>query len=105
MSTWFTILGMACVTYVTRATMLLALRKEMAPWLRRWLDYVPVAVFAALILPQLLLRKQGDAQVLVLGPAIPAGIVAALVSWRTNNILLTIIAGLLMFWGLRWLGM
>ena len=104
MLTWLTILGMAAVTYATRATLLLALRGEMAPWLRRWLDNVPVAVFAALILPPLLLRTEGDAQALVVGPAVPAAIVAALVSWRTNNILLTIAAGLLVFWALRWLG-
>lgn len=102
---WLTILGMALATYATRAPMLLALRGKLPPWLRRWLDNVPVAVFTALILPQLLLRSDGGAQTIVVGPAVPAGVAAALVSWRTNNILLTIGAGLLIFWALRWAGM
>ena len=50
MTIWLTILGMALVTYATRVTALLTLRGELAPWLQRWLGYVPVAVFVALYL-------------------------------------------------------
>ncbi|KPV51539.1 hypothetical protein SE17_20615 [Kouleothrix aurantiaca] len=105
MTIWLTILGMALATYATRVTAMLALRGELAPWLQRWLGYVPAAVFVALILPPLLLREQNGARLLALGPALPAGIVGALVAWRTGNVLLTIIGGLLAFWALRWLGM
>jgi branched-subunit amino acid transport protein len=84
--------------------MLLALRGEVAPWLRRWLDYVPVAVFTALILPPLLLRS-GERPELTFGPALPAGVMGALVAWRSGNVLLTIAAGLAVFWLLRWAGM
>ena len=101
---WLTILGMALVTYATRVIMLLALRGEVAPWLRRWLGYVPVAVFTALILPPLLLSS-GERPALLLGPALPAGVVGALAAWRTGNVLLTIAAGLAAFWLLRWAGM
>jgi branched-subunit amino acid transport protein len=102
---WLTILGMALVTYATRVTTMLALRGEVAPWLRRWLGYVPVAVFTALILPPLLLSDQGGARALALGPALPAGLVGALVAWRSGNVLLTILSGLATFWALLWLGM
>jgi branched-subunit amino acid transport protein len=105
MTIWLTILGMALVTYATRATTMLALRGEVTPWLRRWLGYVPVAVFTALIVPQLLLATDGDTKVFAIGPALPAGIVGALVAWRTGNVLLTIAAGLATFWILRWVGM
>jgi branched-subunit amino acid transport protein len=84
--------------------MLLALRGEVAPWLRRWLGYVPVAVFVALILPPLLLSS-GERPALVIGPALPAGVVGALAAWRTGNVLLTIGAGLVVFWLLKWAGM
>ena len=104
MTIWLTILGMALVTYATRAIMLLALRGEVAPWLQRWLGYVPVALFTALILPPLLLSG-GERPALVLGPALPAGVVGALVAWRSGNVLLTIAAGLAAFWLLRWAGM
>ena len=103
MTIWLTILGMALATYATRAVALLALRGELAPWLRRWLDYVPVAVFTALVLPPLLLTSS-EPPALTIGPALPAGIVGALVAWRSGNVLLTIGAGLAAFWALRWAG-
>jgi branched-subunit amino acid transport protein len=101
---WLTILGMALVTYATRVIMLLALRGEVAPWLRRWLGYVPVAVFMALILPALLIGP-GERPSLLIGPALPAGVVGALVAWLTGSVLLTIATGLAAFWLLKWLGM
>jgi branched-subunit amino acid transport protein len=39
-----------------------------------------------------------------LGPALPAGLVGALVAWRTGNVLLTIGVGLAAFWLLRLAG-
>ena len=104
MTIWLTILGMALVTYATRVVMLLAMRGEVAPWLRRWLGYVPVAVFVALILPPLLIVS-GERPSLAFGPALPAGVVGALAAWLSGNVLLTIAAGLATFWLLRWLGM
>jgi branched-subunit amino acid transport protein len=101
---WLTILGMALVTYATRVIMLLALRGEVTPWLQRWLGYVPVAVFTALILPPLLLSS-GEQRALTFGPALPAGVVGALVAWRSGNVLLTIAAGLAVFWLMKWAGM
>lgn len=105
MTIWLTIIAMAIVTYLTRAPALFALRGEIAPWLQRWLGYVPVAVFTALILPPLLLQTEHDMPQLAIGPALLAGIVGALVAWRSGNVLLTIAAGLVTFWVLRWLGM
>jgi branched-subunit amino acid transport protein len=104
MNIWLTILGMAGVTYVVRALPLLLLRREVTPWLGRWLGLVPVAVFTALIVPEVLLRQTADGRALALGPALPAGVVGALVAWRTGKVLLTIAAGLLTFWLLRWVG-
>jgi branched chain amino acid efflux pump len=100
---WLTILGMALATYATRVVALLALRGEVAPWLRRWLGYVPIAIFTALVLPPLLLAPS-EPPALTFGPALPAGIVGALVAWRTSNVLLTIGTGLAAFWLLRWAG-
>jgi branched-subunit amino acid transport protein len=104
MTSWLVILGMALVTYATRAVMLLMLRGTMTPLLRRWLGYVPVAVFTALIVPPLLLQARGTDQSLVLGPELLAGVVGGLVAWRVGNLLLTIGSGMATFWLLRWLG-
>ena len=95
---WLTMAGMVLVTYAARAAALLLLRGEPPVWLNRWLGFVPVAVFTALILPPLLLREDGGMRVLSFGPALPAGIIGALVAWRWGNVLLTISAGLIGFW-------
>jgi branched-subunit amino acid transport protein len=105
MTIWLTLLGMALVTYATRAITMMALRSDVAPWLQRWLSYVPVAMFTALILPPLLLVEQAGAKALALGPALPAGLIGGIVAWRSGNVLLTIAAGMATFWAMKWLGM
>jgi branched-subunit amino acid transport protein len=53
-----TILGMAVVTYLTRAPLLLALsRRPPGPRLRLWLRLVPLAVLPALALPMVLVPQ------------------------------------------------
>jgi branched-subunit amino acid transport protein len=80
MTNWLTILGMSAVSYALRATMLVTGRQFPA-WLGRGLDYVPIALFAALAVPGLL-RPHGQ---ITLGPEAAAGGVAALVAWRTGG--------------------
>jgi branched-subunit amino acid transport protein len=104
MAIWLTLLGMALATLATRVITMLALRGEIALWLQRWLGFVPVAVFVALLLPPLVFAP-GDAPTLALGPALPAGVAGAVAAWRTGNVLATIGTGLVVFWLLRWAGM
>jgi branched-subunit amino acid transport protein len=97
MTTWLTIVGMALVTLAVRAIPLLAMRGEMPGWLGRWLSYVPVAVFTALALRPLAVSS-GDVPQLVAGAPLAAGVVGALVAWRTSNVLATIVAGMAAYW-------
>ena len=54
-----TILGMVVVTYLPRLLPLLLLAaRPLPPLVATWLRYVPVAVLAAMLLPDLLLREQ-----------------------------------------------
>ncbi|HEU5089676.1 MAG TPA: AzlD domain-containing protein [Roseiflexaceae bacterium] len=104
MTIWLTIAGMALVTLAVRALPLLALRGTVAPAWRRWLDEIPVAIFTALIIPALLVQAPSGVAQVSFGPAVPAAIVAALVAWRSGNVLLTLVAGMLVFWLVRWVG-
>lgn len=104
MTTWLTIIGMALVTLLTRALPMLVLRHEVAPWLSRWLSFVPIAVFTALALPPLLIQRNLDGVQLVAGVPLLVGFVGALVAWRTRSTLLTVIVGMACYWLLRWLG-
>ena len=91
------IVGMALVTYLTRAPMMLLLRGELPAWLRRWLSYVPIAVFTALILPSFA-APRGIPE---LQSNLLVGLVAALVVWRTQQMYLGILLGLITFWLVR----
>jgi branched-subunit amino acid transport protein len=80
-----TILGMAVVTYLTRAPLLLLLaRPLLRPRLQLWLRLIPLAVLPALALP-MVLAPEGQ---LAVGPDNPrlwgALVVVALAAVRTN---------------------
>jgi branched-subunit amino acid transport protein len=91
---WATIAGMALVTYLTRAPMMILLRGELPAWLRRWLQFVPIAIFAALVIPPFV-APQGRIE---LNWGLAAGIVGALVAWRTRQVYAVIVVGLIVFW-------
>lgn len=100
MNIWLAIIGMSIVTLLTRALPLLALRGELPAWVRRWLGFVPVAVFTALALRPLLVSA-GPEPRLMLGAPLAAGFAGALAAWRTGSVLATIAIGLAAYWLLR----
>ena len=57
-------------------------------------------VLSAIIFPEIL-RHGGAWNVSPLNPRLLAGIIAALVAWRTRNTMLTILAGMAALWGLQ----
>ncbi len=100
MNVWLTIGGMFLVTYAARALPLLAMRNPPSPALERVLRYVPPSVFAALILPSLLLNGSNWQS----GTLLWAGIFGVVVAYFSRNIALTIVAGLGAFALLRAIG-
>src|SRR5436189_181293 len=91
---WATIAGMALVTYLTRAPMMMLLRGELPTWLRRWLQFVPIAIFTALVLPPFVAPHER----IELGLPLLAGLVGAVIAWRTRQVYAVIIGGLIVFW-------
>ncbi len=104
MTIWLTICGMAVVTIAVRALPLLLLRGEPPGWLGRWLGLVPVAVFTALVLRPLVVSAGPDPR-LTIGAPLVAGLVGAVVAWRTSNVVATIIVGMAAYWALRLIGL
>ena len=90
------ILGMALVTYATRYSMIVILgRWEVPRTVTLTLTYVPMAAFAAIIAPEVLLH-QGE---IALGNArFVAAVAAVLVAALTRHILLTIAVGMGTLW-------
>jgi branched-subunit amino acid transport protein len=96
-----TIAGMGIVTYAIRLSFVLLIgHMAVPPMLQRALRFVPPAVLAALIFPDLFL----SGGTLILSPANPrllAGALAALIAWRSRNAILSIAAGMAALWLLQ----
>jgi branched-subunit amino acid transport protein len=93
---WLVIVGMAIVTYLTRAPLLLVLaRRPLPPRLRLWLRMIPLAVLPALALPLVLVTRGADGASVTLGVGHPplwgAIVVVVLASLRVN-FLVTVVA-------------
>lgn len=102
-SVWLAIVGAGVVTYATRLSFILwQERLAMPAWVERALRFAPVAVLSAIILPELLVRE-GALLISPFNARLIAGIIAALVAWRTRNIWLTIAVGMLTLWTIGWI--
>jgi branched-subunit amino acid transport protein len=95
---FFLILGMMLVTFATRYPVLAVLsRRQLPEAFKRALEYVPPVVLTAIIVPEVL-APDGEVWVSLSNNALGASLVAALVAWRTKNLLATIVVGMVVFW-------
>ncbi len=95
---WLTIIAMGLITYGLRVSMIILFgRVAMPEVLRRALRFVPPAVLAAIVLPELLLPG-GTFALPPSNTRLVAGVVAAAVAWRTRNVFLTIGIGMVLLW-------
>ncbi len=93
-SLWLTMLAGGLLTYAIRLSFILLLERWQPPdLLRRALRFVPAAVFAAIIFPELVFRN-GRLYLLPVNPRLLAGLLAVLIAWRTKNVLVTIGVGM-----------
>jgi branched-subunit amino acid transport protein len=103
MTLWYTVAGMALVTYFARSSfLLLPSRVETPAWLRRALRYVPAAVLTAIWAPELALQKEVISLTLH-NERLLAGLVAIAVAWRFRATFVTIVSGLLALHLFDWL--
>ena len=95
---WAIILGGMLVTYTTRLSFIALIPQDRVPALmKKALRYVPPAVLATLILPELLLAD-GDLAIDPDNHRLIAGLLVALVAWRMKNTWLTIGLGMGALW-------
>jgi len=99
---FFLIFGMFLVTFGVRYPVLaLVSRIQLPEIVEQGLRYVPTAVLTAIIVPAVLL-PEGSIDLSIQNSFLIASIIAILVSWRTKNLLLTIVIGMAALWLLRW---
>jgi uncharacterized membrane protein len=92
-SSVLTILGMALVTYATRAGGLWLIgRVRSSPRIERWLRHIPGAVLVSIVAPTV---ATGDPSELL------AVLATVVVGIRTGNVLLTMLVGVAVVWAVR----
>lgn len=78
-------------------------RLTMPDWFWRALRFVPIAVFAAIIFSEMVSRS-GSSIVVSSWERLVAAAVAVGVAWRTQNVVLTIVVGMVAMWALQVIG-
>ncbi|GAA0603131.1 hypothetical protein GCM10009547_00830 [Sporichthya brevicatena] len=91
--TWAAIVLAGIGTFAMRASFLALAHRlsEVPPWAQRILRQIPPAALAALVIPALV-RPHGEID--LWQPRLAAGLLAALVAWRTKNVALTLVIGI-----------
>ena len=96
--TWFSIIVSGIVTYFSRMAMIALIDKDMlSSKVKEVLNYVPAAVFPAIIFPGVFFNDFG-LFVDITDPKIYGAIVALIVGFYSKNVIATILSGLLSYW-------
>lgn len=104
MNEFLLVAGMALVTFAVRyPVMALVGRIPLPERVFEALRYVPPAVLAAIIVPEVVLPSGRPLFLSIENARLVAALVTVLVAWRTKNLLLTIVLGMLALWGWGWL--
>jgi branched-subunit amino acid transport protein len=98
---WLLIAAMGVVTYAIRLSLIGALGRWTVPaFVVRALRYVAPAVLSAIALPEMV-RPAGHIDLSLGNARLLAGLLAALVAYRTRSVLATIVVGMVALWGLQ----
>lgn len=98
------IVCIGAATFALRLSLIgLSGRVTLPPLAVRALRYVPVAALTALVVPEVIGSSSGWG-LLLHNPRLWAAVAAALVAWRTRNVLLTVVVGMAVLWLLTALG-
>ena len=100
-SLWLLFVVTGLGTFLQRFLFIYLFGKTAMPdWLRRALRFVPAAALAALVFPALT-HPAGHLNLSQHNFRLLAGLGGAIVAWKTRNVLLTILIGMLLLWALE----
>lgn len=95
---WAIILIMTAVTYGARVTPFLLFRhKKIGGVLKSFIQLVPVALLAALVIPEFIISP--DNKLVLANPFLLAGISTFIFARMVPNLFLSVLFGMLAFWG------
>ena len=88
------IVGMAIVTYLPRVLPLHIASKHWPSWLKNCIEYLPVALIAAITIPTLFVKEQN---INFYNPEFIAFVPTIMVAYFTRNLIVTVITGVISF--------
>jgi branched-subunit amino acid transport protein len=90
---WTAVVLAGIGTYAMRASFLVFAHRlaDVPPGVQRLLRQIPPAALASIVVPALL---RPETQIDLWQPRFVAGVMAALVAWKTRNIALTLVVGI-----------
>ena len=92
------IIAAGILTYFTRMTMIALINRDMlGDKIKAVLEYVPSAVFPAIIFPGIFINDFGTF-IEINDPKIFGALVAVIVGYFSKNVIATIFSGLLSYW-------
>jgi branched-subunit amino acid transport protein len=98
---WLLFIAIGSGTFLLRFLFIYLFGKITMPdWLRRSLRFVPAAALAALVFPALT-HPGGHPDISLQNFRLLAGLGGAMVAWKTRNVLLTILVGMVLLWVLE----
>ncbi len=98
------LIGMGVVTYLPRWLPLHYLsRRKLPDWFVQWLELIPAAILAALLLPALVL-EDSPRHLDLLRPEFMVALPTFAFAWWTRSLGGTVVVGMLLFWFAQKLG-
>ena len=99
---WLIILGTGAVTFALRFSFLGTVKvHSLPPLFREALRFVPAAVFAAIVAPQVLIRNEAI-DFAPDNPRLIAAIAALGVAYFTRSVTWTLVGGMVGLWVVQW---
>lgn len=100
---WAAVLGMFAATYAVRASFVVfGQRLRFPPAVVQALGHVPVAVLAAIVVPEAI-APGGQLHLSPLNPYLVGTVVAALVAWKSGRTLAAVLVSFAVFGAIRYL--
>jgi branched-subunit amino acid transport protein len=97
-SLWLLFVAIGLGTFMLRFLFIYLFGKIAMPnWLSRALRFVPAAALTALVFPALT-HPAGHIDLSLHNLRLLAGLGGAIVAWKTRNVLLTILVGMILLW-------
>ena len=101
---WLIMVATGIFTFGTRFIMLSsAARRKFPAWIGEALNFVPIAVLTATIVPAVLIDPVSQNFSILDNPRLLAALIAVAVALITRQVITTIGAGLATLWVLKWL--